>query len=164
MFKQSLILASATTAAIIASTSPAIAQSLETKIIQPVDSNQLILANRFEESLKQNRGELMEKLNLSNNQKQQIMAIRQRYSPQMNSLSSSMRSARETMKNLTQSNASRSQLESQYRTVSNLREEMADLKFQQMMDIRDVLTVSQRQEMVDYFEEKKKSNDWLGDR
>ncbi|OKH14165.1 Spy/CpxP family protein refolding chaperone [[Limnothrix rosea] IAM M-220] len=162
MLRQSFLFAS-TTALVLSSFSPAIAQ-VSDFTLEPSDSSQLLLANRFAENLKQNRGELMDKLNLSNSQKQQIQGIRQRYSSQMNTLTSQMRTARATMQNLAQSNASRSQLERQYRTVSNLREDIADLKFRQMMDIRDVLTVSQRQEMAEYLEAKKKVGSWFGDR
>lgn len=159
MLKQSSIVASAATLAL-SIFSPAIAQTSEIWL----ESSPVLLTSRLAEQLKQNRGDLMEKLNLSNSQRQEIQDIRQRHSSQLNRLTSQIRSARNTMKNLVQSNASRSQLENQYRTMSNLRGELADLKFQQMMDIRDVLTVSQRRDLADYLEEKKKHGHWFGDR
>ena len=97
----------------------------------------------------------MDKLNLSTTQKQQMKAIRDEYQPQLSSLMSQLRSAQETMKSLAQSNASRSQLESQYQNVSSLRNQFSDLKFEQMMEVREILTVAQRQEMVQFMAEKK---------
>ncbi|AFY40158.1 hypothetical protein Lepto7376_4021 [[Leptolyngbya] sp. PCC 7376] len=154
MLKQSLLLAGAM-ALSFATVSPVIAQASDTSL-SSLESSEYILANRFEDNFKKNQGELLSKLDLSSTQKQQIQAIREQYRPQMTNLMSEIRAAQEEMKSLAQSNASRSQLESQYNANSSLRNEMADLKFAQMMDIRDILTVSQRQEMVDFIAGKQK--------
>ena len=153
MFKQSLVFAAAT-AVVLATTGPAIAQSTDISTTS-FDSNEMLLANRLDDEFKKNRGELLDKLDLSATQKQQMKAIRDEYQPQLSSLMSQLRSAQETMKSLAQSNASRSQLESQYQTVSSLRNQFSDLKFEQMLEVREVLTVAQRREMVEFMAEKK---------
>ena len=152
MFKQFLTGAAATVV-VLGTTVPAIAQSTEISSTT-FESNEILLANAFDDDFKKNRGELMRKLNLSNSQKQEIQSIRSRYSSQMSSLKTEMKEARQTMRSLAESNASRSQLESQYNANSRLRNEFADLKFQQMLDIREVLTVAQRREMAEFIEEK----------
>lgn len=151
-FKQFLAGAAATVI-VLGATAPAIAQATDFSATS-FESGELLLANAFEDEFKKNRGELLRKLNLSNSQKQEIQAIRNRYSGQMNSLKTEMKDARQTMRSLAESNASRSQLETQYNVNRGLRNEFADLKFQQMLDIREVLTVAQRQQMAEFIEEK----------
>lgn len=161
-FKQFLTGAAATVV-VFGATAPAIAQSTDITATT-FESQEFLLANNFEDAFKKNRGELLRKLNLSNSQKQEIQAIRNRYSPQISSLRTEMKEARQTMRSLAESNASRSQLESQYAVNSSLRNQFADLKFQQMLDIREVLTVAQRREMADFIEEKmqERGGDFFG--
>jgi len=112
------------------------------------------------------KDELLDSLNLSDAQKAEIQAIRSSYQAQMSIKQTSMNQAYATMKTLiTNGNTSRSQLEDQHRTLTTLRREIADLQFKQMMDIRDVLTPAQRQEMARHMNQRKESmRKRLGDR
>lgn len=121
-----------------------------------------ILAENYQPTLLARGGNgkdaLLESLNLSTAQKAQIQSIRTSYQTQMASRKTSMNQAYATMKTLmANGNTSRSQLENQHRTVATLRREIADLQFQQMMDIRDVLTPTQRQEMAQYMSQRKEN-------
>lgn len=103
---------------------------------------------------------LIDKLDLTDEQKQTIQSIRTGYRSQMESKRTAMQQAHEAMKNLMQdSNTTRSQLESQHNTVSALRQDLANLHFQQMMDIRDELTPAQRAEVRQHMGQKK-SQGW----
>ncbi|MGB2925160.1 MAG: Spy/CpxP family protein refolding chaperone [Limnothrix sp.] len=102
---------------------------------------------------------LLASLNLSTSQKQQIQTIKNSYQSQMGAQKSTMRQAYEIMKNLmANGNTSRSQLESQHRTIASLRREVADLHFRQMMDIREVLTPAQRETMAQHMLQYMNSN------
>ena len=152
-FKQFLAGAAATIV-VLGVTAPAIADSRDD--LQTFDTDEILVANSFNDSFKKERGELLDTLNLSASQKQQIKAIHDRYNPQMSDLRSQIRVANAAMKELAQSNASRSRLETQYRTNRSLMDQFADLKFQQMLDIREVLTVAQRRDMAEFIDQKKK--------
>lgn len=118
----------------------------------------VMLAQRGQFS-KFTKGELLSKLNLSADQKRELLAIRNRYQAQMDSLSLSLRSAYNTMRTLmVGGTATRTQLEAQHQEISSLRQEMTELKFSQMMDIREVLTPAQRQEMQAYLWQKHGGN------
>ncbi|MEB3226063.1 MAG: Spy/CpxP family protein refolding chaperone [Synechococcus sp.] len=102
-----------------------------------------------------NRGDLIDKLDLDATQKQQIQAIRTNYRQSMASQRTAVKEAKETMRRLIrESTTSRSQLEAQYRTVSDLRKQLTDLQFQQMLDIREVLTPTQRAELAQHMAQK----------
>lgn len=138
----------------------AIALSLNSgvAIAVPADRNVETLPAANQMLLAQNSAEddLIDKLDLSNDQKRKIQTIRNRYRSQMNSKRTAIQRANETMKNLMQnSNTSRRQLENQHRTISSLRQDLANLHFQQMMDIRDELTPAQRAEIRQHLAQKK---------
>ena len=105
---------------------------------------------------------LLGKLNLSDSQKEQIQTIRGNYRSQIETKSNAIRQANDTMKTLmANGNTSRSQLETQHRTLAGLRQDLANLHFQQMMDIRDVLTPSQRESFATQMQQRNQNN---GDR
>ncbi len=95
----------------------------------------------------QNR--LMEDLNLSDQQQQQIQGIRDRYQPEINRLRDQMRQAHEQLRTLMTGSASESQISAQHDRVQQLHQQMGDLRFQSFMEIRNVLDPTQRQQLAE---------------
>lgn len=160
MFQRNFLLAIAT---VITLSSASVAIAEPTNLMDnPTFSNQPNLIARGDDG----KDALLNSLNLSATQKSQIQTIRASYQAQMSTKKTAMSQAYGTMKTLiSNGSSSRSQLENQHRTVATLRREMADLQFQQMMDIRDVLTPAQREEMAQHMNQAKENlRKRLGDR
>lgn len=102
-----------------------------------------------------NRQDFFEQLNLSETQKQQISSIRQKYRPNIEQTSDRLRTAQQDLQKLMASDASRDQILSKYQQVGNLRQDMERLRFQSMLDIRDVLTTAQRQELEQMMQQRR---------
>lgn len=148
MLKHNALFATAITLSL--SSGAAIAVPADGSMTPSPASNQIFLAQKGSEDA------LIDKLDLSDAQKQAIRAIRSGYRSQIESKRAAMQQASETMKDLMQnSNTSRNQLENQHRTLSSLRQDLANLHFQQMMDIRDELTPTQRAELRQHMGQKK---------
>lgn len=101
------------------------------------------------------KGDLIDKLNLSAAQREQIEGIRADYDQRLTSQQAEIHNARGTMRDLIrESTTPRSQLEMQHRQIGELRRQLADMRFQQMLDIRAVLTPTQRAELVQHMTDK----------
>ncbi|WP_430540984.1 Spy/CpxP family protein refolding chaperone [Roseofilum capinflatum] len=92
------------------------------------------------------QGRLMQQLNLSEQQQQQIQAIRERYEPQLSQSREATQQAREQLRNLMTGNANENQIRAQHQQVQQLAQQMGNLHFESMMEIRGVLDESQRQQ------------------
>ncbi|WP_017292478.1 Spy/CpxP family protein refolding chaperone [Geminocystis herdmanii] len=101
------------------------------------------------------RGDFMEKLNLTTEQQQKMQSIRTKYQPQMDSIRQEMRTERETLRQMMTNNNSSDSLRSQHNKIASLNQRMADLRFQSMLEMREVLTSEQRQQWNQMMEEKK---------
>lgn len=101
------------------------------------------------------RGEFMEKLNLTTEQRQQIQSIRTKYQPQMESIRQEMRTERETLRQMMTNNSSSDNLRSQHNKIASLNQRIGDLRFQSMLEMREVLTPAQRQQWNQMMEDKK---------
>lgn len=99
----------------------------------------------------------MEALDLTPEQVEQMQDIRNRYQPQMKEKRDEMQTARESLHNLMMSDASSEEVQGQYEQVSRVREEMARLHFESMLEMREVLTPEQRQEFGDMMEQRRGS-------
>ena len=103
------------------------------------------------------RGRIMEELNLSDAQKQEIQSIRESYRPQMQPLHEQLRSEQDELKNLMSSNASDSAIRSQHNEVISIRQELGTLRFESMLEVRNVLDESQRNQLREFMEENRGS-------
>ncbi|WP_099239336.1 Spy/CpxP family protein refolding chaperone [Synechococcus sp. BDU 130192] len=103
--------------------------------------------------------DLVDRLDLSTAQRQQIQGIRANYRSQMGAKRAAIQQAKNTMRTLMRnSTTSRNQLEAQHRTITNLRQDLADLHFRQMLDIREVLTPAQRAELAQHMAQKRQGD------
>lgn len=93
--------------------------------------------------------QMFEQLNLSDSQKQQIQAIRERAKANSEQLREEIHSAREQMRALMGSNASESELRQQHETIKSLRDRAGDRRFETMLQIREVLTPAQRAQLAE---------------
>lgn len=91
-------------------------------------------------------GGLMQNLNLSEQQQQQIQAIRDRYESQFEQNRNAMEQAREQLRTLMTGNANDNQIRAQHQQVQQLAQQMGNLHFESMMEIRNVLDATQRQQ------------------
>lgn len=89
---------------------------------------------------------LMEQLNLSSEQKQQMDAIRAKYQSQFESLASEIRAERTALNEMMRNNQSENNLRSQHQKITSLNQRMADLRFNSMLEMRAVLNPEQRQQ------------------
>lgn len=100
-------------------------------------------------------GGLMQQLNLSEQQQQQIQAIRERYQPQLEQGREAMKQAHEQFRNLMTGNANESQVRAQHQQIQQLAQQMGSLRFESMMEIRNVLDESQRQQFAEMMDERR---------
>ncbi|GBF81274.1 Spy/CpxP family protein refolding chaperone [Aphanothece sacrum] len=89
---------------------------------------------------------LMEQLNLSQTQVQQLQAIRQKYSGQMEPLQQQIRVKADELSQLMDGTASNDVIRSKHQEMLNLRQKMGNLRFESMLEMREILTRQQRRE------------------
>lgn len=96
----------------------------------------------------------MDSLNLSNQQKQELNAIRQKYQGQMDKLFNQLRTRQEELQNLMGGNASDQELRAKHKQVSELRNQLGELRFNSLLESRKVLTPDQRKQFAQLMEER----------
>lgn len=102
------------------------------------------------------RGGLLKDLNLTSEQRQQIKQIRQQSKNEIRQKRQTMRQARNKLEESIASEASGEQVRSQYNQLKGLRQELADLQFENTFAIREVLTLEQRQKFVQQMQQRRK--------
>ncbi|MFP4300259.1 MAG: Spy/CpxP family protein refolding chaperone [Spirulinaceae cyanobacterium] len=100
-------------------------------------------------------GRFLQQLNLTSEQQQQIQSIRDKYKGQMDEQRDSMQAARQQLGALMASDASVEQLRAQHNEVMRLQQNMANLRFESMLETRQVLTPTQRQELSQMTQERR---------
>jgi Spy/CpxP family protein refolding chaperone len=90
------------------------------------------------------RGRLLEQLNLTDTQKQKLSGIRQKYSERIEQLQDSMQKAQEELFKMMAGTASVSDIRTKQQEVVRLREELGNVRFESMLEMRAVLTPEQR--------------------
>jgi Spy/CpxP family protein refolding chaperone len=101
------------------------------------------------------QGQWMESLNLTDRQKQQLEAIRQKYQGQMQSLSEQLRTSQNELRTLMAGNGSDSEIRAKHNQVANLRQQLGELRFNSMLESRQVLTPEQRQKFSQLMQERR---------
>ncbi|MCU0515636.1 MAG: Spy/CpxP family protein refolding chaperone [Oscillatoria sp. Prado101] len=100
-------------------------------------------------------GELFEKLNLSQDQMQKMQEIQERYKNQMQQQQQTLRQAEEELRDLMAGTADKNQLREKNRQVQALREKMGELRFESLLEIREVLTPDQRRQMAELMQQRR---------
>ena len=83
-------------------------------------------------------------LDLNPEQEQQISEIYSTYRENISPIRSELRTEEKRLQELMVGTSSEDQLREQHKTIVNLREELADLYFEGILEIREVLTPEQR--------------------
>lgn len=90
------------------------------------------------------KGKLIQELNLSQQQQQQLEAIRQGQQGEVERLRQDAQRLRQEMDQLLSSNAPTDTLRDKFREIQTLKGRMEELRFEQMLAMREVLTLEQR--------------------
>jgi Spy/CpxP family protein refolding chaperone len=101
------------------------------------------------------RGRFLDRLNLTNNQKQQIASIRQKYRRQIEQLQEDAQAAQEELFNMMAGTESENVIRTKRQEVVQLRQELGDLRFESMMEMRDVLTPEQRTQLAQMIQQRR---------
>ena len=109
------------------------------------------VAQNFRGPKRHHRGPqmLMEELNLSQAQIQDLEEIKQKYQDQFSQQRQELKEAQQELSELMAGTASTRQIRNQYRQVSRLRQQMGDLHFESMLEMREVLTPEQRRQFAE---------------
>ncbi len=121
----------------------------------------------FPQSIAQNPGgpgqggpgqmRLMEELNLTAEQQQRMQGIRSKYEGNISQRQQELRQAAEQLSQLMAGNASTPQIRAQHDRVQDLSQQLGDLRFESMLEMRDVLTVEQRNRFAQLMEQRREN-------
>lgn len=99
---------------------------------------------------------LFQDLQLSRQQRQDIRAIHQQYSPQTRERAQSLRQTRQDLRAMIAGETSDTEIRDQFQKLEQLTQETLKLRFESMMAIRNVLTPDQRQRLAQKLEERRR--------
>lgn len=113
-----------------------------------VNTSQKVITqkNRDDNDFKKEKN-IFEKLNLSTSQQEQMKNIRDKYQPQIQTLRQEMRVEKEKLGQMMETDTSESQLRNQHKNVLQISQKMRNQHFEAMLEMREVLTTQQRQEL-----------------
>ncbi len=102
------------------------------------------------------KGGMMKELGLTPDQMQKIQAIHTKYKPDMEAKGKALKTAMEEMRTLMKnSSSSKDQLKTQQRKVQTAHNDMMNLKFDSMLEVREILTPEQRTKFTQMMQDKK---------
>jgi len=99
-------------------------------------------------------GRLWSRLNLTTTQQNQMQSIKQKYQPEMSTLREQIETEREKLATMMQNNQSETNLRSQHQKIISLDQKIHNLRFESMLEMRNVLTPEQRQEFSELMNER----------
>ncbi|MBE9127136.1 MULTISPECIES: Spy/CpxP family protein refolding chaperone [unclassified Coleofasciculus] len=103
---------------------------------------------------KQSRLRLMEELNLTSEQMQQLHSIQQQYRSQINNQRQELALAQEKLAELMASTATVDQIRTQHEQVQEFSQQLGELSFESMLAMRDVFTPTQRHRFAQLMEQR----------
>ena len=98
---------------------------------------------------------VLEQLNLTPEQSQQIEAIHERFHSDNETLFQQMRTNHQQLRSLLASDASEEQLRQQHQNIQGLRQQLGNNRFETMLQVREILTPEQRTQMAELMEQKR---------
>ncbi|NJL82552.1 MAG: periplasmic heavy metal sensor [Chloroflexaceae bacterium] len=117
-------------------------------IAQPLIPAQTLAQLSGEAEGRFGEGRVLQQLNLSQEQRQQIQRIFQQYRSQIMARRQSLQGAQGELQQLMASNASAATVRSKHQEVRRLRQELGDLFFESTLEVREILTPEQRSEFA----------------
>ncbi|MBR8826364.1 MAG: Spy/CpxP family protein refolding chaperone [Gomphosphaeria aponina SAG 52.96 = DSM 107014] len=100
---------------------------------------------------------LLEQLNLTEEQKQQMEAIRQKYQEQISQNMENLRLAQQELQQMMTATNSNDSLRAQHQEILQLRQEVDTLRFESMLELREVLTPEQRHQFASMMQQHRHS-------
>jgi Spy/CpxP family protein refolding chaperone len=160
MIRASLV-AAATTALVWGMGSPAVQAQTRLQFDASEAPIQLAQRRRGREG---DQARWLQELDLTPEQVQEMRAIRERYQPQMETQRETMKAERQALQSLMVGNASEGTIRAQHEVVQDQALELADLRFESMLEIREILTPAQRAQAAELMEERRQNfqEDFLG--
>ena len=123
----------------------------------PSSSSQLIAQRRLDDDDKGYKGDggerFMEKLNLTTDQRNKMTQIRNKYQPQFTSLREQIRNERNTLSQMMRDNQNEDKMRSQHQKIVSLNQQIQNLRFESMLEMRKVLTPEQREQWAKMMED-----------
>ncbi len=98
---------------------------------------------------------LMEQLNLTEEQVNELNSIRQKYRPQMEQLWEKMQTIRQDLRQMMQGNTSTADIRAKHQEVISLDQQIHNLRFESMLEMRETLTPEQRAQFAELMEERR---------
>ncbi|MDJ0577456.1 MAG: Spy/CpxP family protein refolding chaperone [Xenococcaceae cyanobacterium MO_234.B1] len=129
------------------------------------ETNTTIMSQRPSEAGPYRRGKdkgqrierMIQQLDLTPEQTEQINAIREESRSENEALKQEIRSNRQQMQSLLASDASSNELRQQHQQMQRLHQQMGDRRFETMLQIREVLTPEQRAKMAELISNRSES-------
>lgn len=103
------------------------------------------------------RERLIEQLDLTDDQKSKIAAIRQKYQERTKQIRETLRINEQELDTLLANNASDREIRAKHQQISRNRQEMNNLQFDSFLEIRQVLTPTQKTEFAKLMQERRAS-------
>ena len=100
---------------------------------------------------------LMKQLNLTSQQQQQLTAIRQKYQGQMKQLREQLRQNQQELKTMMDGTTPANTLMAKHDQVMGLRQQLDKLRFQSMLESRDVLNPDQRKQFAQLMNQRREN-------
>jgi Spy/CpxP family protein refolding chaperone len=111
-----------------------------------IDSTNQNSENRRTE--KQKRQDLISQLNLSNEQRQKIIGIRNKYQKQIGESRNNLTITQKELKEMLAGNNSPDAIRNRHEKAANYRQQLSDLTLERMLEIREILTEEQRSKFI----------------
>jgi Spy/CpxP family protein refolding chaperone len=117
------------------------------------------IAQNTEEQRRPDRGKarLIQELNLTPEQTQQIQAIQNQYQDQISQRRQAVRQARQELLDLMAGTASEAQVREKYRQVETLKQQASQTRFDSMLAMREVLTPEQRRQFAERMQNRREN-------
>lgn len=142
-------------AALMLSLGGAIAFASPTLLPQAIAQN----TQNTEEQRRPERGKarLMQELNLTSEQTQQIQAIRNQYQDRISQRWQAARQAQRELVDLMAGTASEAQVREKHRQVETLKQQVSQIRFDSTLAMREVLTPEQRRQFAERMENRREN-------
>ena len=101
------------------------------------------------------QGRLLEQLNLSPEQREEIEQIRQKYQQPITQTKNTLRAEREKLRDMMTGDESTGNIRFVHENILDLDRQLHNLHFETMLEMRQVLTPDQRQEFASILEQKR---------
>ncbi|MEB3336474.1 MAG: Spy/CpxP family protein refolding chaperone [Leptolyngbyaceae bacterium] len=132
--------------------------------------SETLLAQRQQRRPRQQQEGFLKELNLTPEQTKKMQEIRNQSKTQISERRQAVQQAQEELRSLMSGTAPRSQIQDKFRQVQALRQQAAELQFNNLLEMREVLTPEQRRKFAEAMENRrsnwgnrpKRAQSWQG--